>query len=169
MGIGWQILWTACGLATIIAAAFAGRTRWATYLGRVAVGLLFLVGGALLHVINLATGADYGGFADPAHFDWVTRAWRAVVEPRQVLFIGLLVLFEAAVGALVLSGGSRTRLGYGAVIAFYAVLWLFGWFETVWCLLMVPPMVVLLRAESRATRAATRSTLTVRGQSPRSA
>jgi len=52
----------------------------------------------------------------------VSHAWRAVVGPNQVLFIGLLAVFEAAVGVLILSGGRRTRLGYAAVIAFYLTL-----------------------------------------------
>jgi hypothetical protein len=43
-----------------------------------------------------------------AHFGWVTAAWRAVVAPNQYLFIGLLVVFEAVVGVLILSGGRRT-------------------------------------------------------------
>jgi hypothetical protein len=30
---------------------------------------------------------------------------------------------------------------------------LFGWFETVWVVVMLPPMVVLLRAERRAATA----------------
>lgn len=153
VGIGWQILWVACGVATIIAAALANRSRRARYLGRVAVGVLFIVGGALLHVINLATGGDYAGFADPAHFAWVTDAWRAVVAPNQVLFIGLLVVFEATVGVLALSGGRKTQVGYMGVIAFYLALWLFGWFETVWCILMLPAMLLLLRAEQHAATA----------------
>jgi len=130
MGIGWQILWLACGVATIVAALRAGRSSRARYLGRAAVGVLFVIGGALLHVINLASGGDYAGFADPAHFAWVTHAWRAVVAPNQVLFIGLLVVFEAAVGVLSVSGGRRTQLGYLGVIGFYLPLWLFGWIET---------------------------------------
>jgi uncharacterized membrane protein len=147
-------LWLACGVATIVAAVLAGRSRRARYLGRAAVGVLFVVGGALLHVVNLATGADYAGFADPAHFAWVTDAWRAVVAPNQVLWIGLLVAFEATVGALILSGGRRTQLGYVGVIGFYLALWLFGWIETVWVVAMLPPMVLLLRAERRAATAA---------------
>jgi uncharacterized membrane protein len=154
VGIGWQVLWLACGVATIVAAVLAGRSRRARYLGRAAVGVLFVVGGALLHVVNLATGADYAGFADPAHFAWVTDAWRAVVAPNQVLWIGLLVAFEATVGALILSGGRRTQLGYVGVIGFYLALWLFGWIETVWVVAMLPPMVLLLRAERRAATAA---------------
>ncbi len=150
MGTGWQILWLACGAATIIAAVLAPRSRSARYLGRAAVGVLFIIGGALLHVINLATGADYAGFADPAHFAWVTAAWRGVVAPNQVLFIGMLVVFEATVGALAVSGARRTQLGYLGVIGFYLALWLFGWFETVWCVIMLAPMVLLLRAERRS-------------------
>src|SRR6266545_1916486 len=153
MGIGWQILWLACDAVPIIAAVLAGRSRRARYLGRVAVGVLFVVGGALGHVVNLATSGDYADFADPAHFAWVTDAWRAVVAPNQVLWIGLLVVFEATVGALVLSGGRRTQLGYVGVIGFYLALWLFGWFETVWVVVMLPPMLLLLRAERRAAAA----------------
>jgi hypothetical protein len=119
------------------------------------VGLLFIIGGALLHVINLATAADYAGFADPAHFGWVTDAWRAVVAPNQVLFISLLVVFEATVGVLTVSGGRRTQLGLLGVIAFYLALWPFGWFQTVWVVIMLPPMLLLLlRAERHAATAA---------------
>jgi hypothetical protein len=153
MGIGWQVLWLACGVATIIAGVLASRSPRARYVGRAAVGVLFILGGALVHVINLATGVDYAGFADPAHFAWVTDSWRAVVAPNQLLFISLLVVFEAAVGVLIISGGRRTQLGYAGVIAFYLALWLFGWFETVWCLAMLVPMVLLLRAERRAATA----------------
>jgi hypothetical protein len=113
---------------------------------------LFVFGGATLHVINLATEVDYADFADPAHFSWVTDAWRAVVGPNQVLFIGLLVVFEATVGVLALLGGRWTQLGYLGVIGFYLALWLFGWFETVWVLLMLPAMLLLLRAERRTAR-----------------
>lgn len=155
MGIGWQILWLVCGLATIVAAVLANRSRRARYVGRAAVGVLFIIGGALLHAVNLATGGDYAGFADPAHFAWVTDTWRAVVAPHQQLFIGLLVVFEAVVGVLAVSGGRKTQLGYLGVLAFYLALWIFGWYETVWCIVMIPTMLLLLRAERRAEAAAT--------------
>ena len=71
MGVMWQILWLACGVATIVAAVLGNRSRRARLIGRAAVGVLFVVGGALLHVVNLATGVDYTGFADPAHLTWV--------------------------------------------------------------------------------------------------
>jgi|SRR5947207_13058448 len=150
MGIGWQIVWVVCGVATVVAAVPAVHHRWARYLGRAATGVLFVIGGALVHVTNLVTGVDYTGFADPAHFWWVTQAWHAVVAPHQVLFIGLLAVFECAAGILVVVGGRRTQLGYAAVIGFYLALWLFGWYETVWCIVLLPAMMLLLRAERQA-------------------
>lgn len=152
MDVFWQSIWVVCGIATLGAALLAGRSSRARLAGRSAVGVLFTVGGALLHVVNLSTDVSYAEFADPALFGWVTDAWHAVVAPHQVLFIGLLVLFEATAGILVLSGGRRTQFGYAAVIGFYLALWLFGWIETVWGLLMLPAMVALLRAETTASR-----------------
>jgi uncharacterized membrane protein len=155
MGIGWAILWTVCGIATLPAAVLASRSKWWRYAGRAAVGVLFIIGGALAHVVNLATHANYASFADPALFAWVTHTWRTVVPPNHVVLIGLLAVFEAAAGALIISGGRRTQFGYAAVIAFYLALWLFGWIETVWCIVMIPAMVMLLLAERRAATAAT--------------
>jgi hypothetical protein len=152
-------LWVVCGIATIVAGSLASRSRRWMHVGRAAVGVLFLIGGGLLHVINLVNGGDYTAFADPAHFGWVTDAWRAAVPPNQDVLIGLLALFEASAGVLVLSGGRRTQLGYVAVIAFYLALWLFGWIETIWVVLMLAPMALLLRAERHAAApAAPRST-----------
>lgn len=146
---GFIAVWLVTGLATVVAAFFAVRGGPARYVGRAAVALLFVVGGALVHVLNLVAGADYSGFADAAYFPWVTRAWENVVSPNAVALIGLLAVFEAAVGVLALMGGRWTRLGYLGVIGFYAALWLFGWMETVWVLLMLPPTVALLHAERR--------------------
>jgi hypothetical protein len=160
------LLWLASGLATIVAASLVSRSRYARYVGRAAVGALFIIGGALLHVINLATGADYSGFADPALFGWVTEAWESVVVSNHVLFIGLLAVFEATVGVLSLSGGRRTQLGYAGVIAFYLALWLFGWMETVWVLLLLPPMLLLLRAERRPTSAFAPTSPAIEGKPP---
>jgi hypothetical protein len=150
----WATIWVACGIATVIGAVWTTRSRRGLVVGRVATGVLFTLGGALLHVINLVASEDYAEFADPAHFAWVTDAWRAVVPANPIIWIGLLAVFEATVGVLALSGGRRTQLGYAGVIAFYSALWLFGWFETVWVLLMLPALVVLLRAERRGQPAA---------------
>ena len=163
----WATVWLACGAATIVAALFATRSKRWLYVGRVATGVLFTLGGALVHVTNLAAGGDYADFADPAHFAWVTGSWRAVVPPNQLPLIGLLAVFEATVGVLVMSGGRRTQLGYAGVLAFYSALWLFGWFETVWILAMVPALLLLVRAERREHDAArTRRDAEVRPLTP---
>lgn len=144
----FQVFWLVCGAATVLGAVLARRGRW-RYVARAGVGGLFLVGGALYNFLFLASGGDYAAFADTAHFAWVTDAWRAVVAPNQPIFIGLLVVFEASVGVLILSGGRRTQLGYLGVIGFYSALWLFGGFQLIWSLLMLPFMVLLLTAERR--------------------
>ena len=126
-----QIFWVLCVATAIVASVLAIWRPRARYIGRVAVGVLMLLGGAVFNAVNLALG-DYASFADQAHFGWVTDAWRAVVAPNQYLFIGLLVAFEAVVGVLILSGGRRTQLGLIGAIGFHLALWLFGWFVTIY-------------------------------------
>ena len=117
-----QIFWVLCVATAIVASVLAIWRPRARYIGRVAVGVLMLLGGAVFNAVNLALG-DYAGFADQAHFGWVTDAWRAIVAPNQYLFIGLLVAFEAVVGVLILSGGRRTQLGLIGAIGFHVALW----------------------------------------------
>ena len=76
----------------------------ARYVARVATGVLMLFGGALFNAANLLVSEDYASFADQAHFDWVTAAWRAAVAPNVFCFISLLMVFEAVVDVLILSG-----------------------------------------------------------------
>src|SRR4029453_9453096 len=146
-----QIFWVACVAMAIVATVLATWSQRARYVARIAVGVLMLLGGAAFNAVNLASGGDYAGFADQAHFGWVTTAWRAVVAPNQPLFIGLLVAFEAVVGVLILSGGRRTQLGLIGAIGFHLALWLFGWGVTIYCLIMLPTLLLLLRAERHAT------------------
>lgn len=152
--VAGPIVWSACWGTAVVCSLLAGHSARARFVGRVAVGVLMLVGGAVFNAVLLLQGNDYAKFADPSPFGWVTRTWRAVVPPQHVLFIGLLVVFEAIVGLLILSGGRRTQLGYLCAIAFHALLWLFGWFELVYALLMLPALVLLLRAERRAASGA---------------
>ena len=147
-----QIFWVACVATAIAASVLAIWSRRARYVGRIAVGVLMLLGGAAFNTMNLVFGQTYADFADQAHFAWVTSAWRAVVAPNHSLFIGLLVAFEAVVGVLILSGGRRTQVGLVAAIGFHLALWLFGWGVTIYSLVMLPVLVLLLWAERRASR-----------------
>lgn len=153
-----QVFWTACVATAILASVLTIWRRRARYVGRVAVGVLMLLGGAAFNAVNLASGANYADFADQAHFEWVTNAWRAVVAPNQILFIGLLVAFEAVVGVLILSGGRRTQLGLVGAIGFHLALWLFGGIVTIYSLLMLPALGLVLRAERRAATVSDLST-----------
>lgn len=116
-----------------------------------------LIGGALFNAIQLAQGNDYATFADPSPFSWITRTWRAVIPENHVVLIGLLVIFEATAGVLLLAGERTARLGYPAVITFHLLLWLFGWFEIVYCLLMLPALIMLWRADTAASPAVPRA------------
>lgn len=150
--VAGPVLWSACWMTTVICAVLAARHPRAVPVGRIAVGVLMLVGGALFNAVTLLRGDDYAPFADPSPLAWITWTWRAVVPPQHVVLIGVLVVFEAVAGLLVLSGGRRTQLGYVCVIGFHLLLWLFGWFELVYCVIMLPALALLLRAERRAVR-----------------
>jgi hypothetical protein len=144
------IFWGTFGVATFIACLLAGRGRRARLVARALWGVDMLIGGAVLNTVLLATGTDYSAFMDGAWFRWVTDTWHAVVAPHQVLWIGLLILFEAAVGVLILSGGRRTQLGLLATIAFHVALCVMGWGVTLYALPMLLALALLLRAERRA-------------------
>ena len=106
-----------------------------------AFGGMFLAGAAT-HIILLTTRpSSYDSFADGSWWPFIAHAWRSVLVPNVHYLIPLLVLFEAAVGLLILSRAYR-RIGIGAAIAFNAALILFGWG---FCLWSVPVIALLLR------------------------
>jgi hypothetical protein len=51
-----QIFWVACVATAIVTSVLATWSRRARYIGRVAVGVLMLVGGAVFNALNLALG-----------------------------------------------------------------------------------------------------------------
>ena len=69
-----QIFWVACVGTAIVASVLTIWSRRARYVGRIAVGVLMLLGGAAFNAVNLAFGANYADFADQAHF---TRHFKA--------------------------------------------------------------------------------------------
>jgi hypothetical protein len=142
-----KVAWLVLGGITFVAALRAARSRRALQVGRVALGLLYVGAGALVNAVFLATGTDYGTFADAAHVAFVRDTWRFLVAPHQGPFIGLLVAFEATVGVLVLAGGRWTRVGLVGMIGMHLGLLLFGWVLTIWAAIMLVALVLLLRAE----------------------
>jgi len=105
-----------------------GRTsrRSSAWLRR-GFGLMF-VSGAVINVTLVTVNPDvYRTFADAAHWPLITNAWRSIVVPHTTLFVVLLAGIELTVGAVILAGGRRCRLGVAAAIAFHLALPLFGW------------------------------------------
>jgi hypothetical protein len=148
-----QTFWMTFGVATVIACLLSSRSRRAMLIVRAMVGMVMLVGAALLNTAYLLAGNDYSVFMDASWFPWVTETWRAVVPPNHVLLIGLLILFEAAVGVLILCGGRMTQLGLVCAIAFHVALCVMGWSVTLYALAMLVGLVLLLRAERHAAGA----------------
>lgn len=142
-----QITWLILGGTTFLAALLASRSVRALYVARAALGVLYVVAGALVHAWYLASGATYSGFADAAHLAFVRDTWESLVVPNHDVFIGLLVAFEAVVGLLILSGGRRTRLGLRGALVMHLGLLPFGWIISVWAAFMLVAIVLLLRAE----------------------
>jgi hypothetical protein len=142
-----QIIWVACAAVIITAALRAQHSKRAVRTGRRAVAVLYLAAGALVNAVFLARGDDYAEFADGSYILFVRDTWRWLVVPNHDLFIWLLVVFEIAVGLLVLSGGKRTQLGLAAAIAFHVALLSFGWGFYLWSIPMIGALTLLLRAE----------------------
>ena len=146
-----KIMWLALGGVAFGAALRAGHSRRAMYVGRWALGVLFIAFGAAVNAIYLAAGTGYyEEFADPSPFPFVRDTWESLVLPNQGFFISLLIIAEAAAGVLVLSGGRWTQAGLIALIGFHVGQLAFGGVMWVWAPLMLVTLVLLLRAERHA-------------------
>ena len=139
-------LWLACAVVIIGAAIRSRHSQRAAAVGRQTVAALYLGAGALVNAIFLATGEDYRKFADGTYIAFVHHTWRDLVVPNHLVFISALIVFEAAVGLLVLSGGRRAEIGLSAAIAFHVALLSFGWGFFLWSIPMIAAFVQLLRA-----------------------
>jgi hypothetical protein len=149
-----QLIWLACAVIIITAAVRSRRDPHWLRVGRYAVAFLYLVAGAAVNALFLARGDDYASFADGASLTFVSDTWRSLVVPHHEVFISLLVVFELAVGVLVLLAGKRTQLGYAAAIAFHVALLFFGWGFLLWVAPMTVALATLLRGELRGARQA---------------
>jgi hypothetical protein len=143
------LAWVSFGLVILVSGVLAAHHPAARRVGRYAVGGLYLAAGALVNAAFVVTGEDYHDFADGAYVPFVRETWHSLVLPHHTWFIGALVLFEAAVGVLVLLGGRWTPIGLGLAIAFHVALLSFGWAIYAWSIPMIAALALLLRAEVR--------------------
>jgi len=146
------VLWVGCAVVVVVAAvrSWSGGHPGALRMGRLGVGVLYLIAGAFVNATFIVRGDDYDGFASGAYVDAVRETWQSLVAPNHHVFIWLLVVFEVAVGLLALAGGKRTQLAYGLAIAFHVALLSFGWGFYLWSLPMLAALTQLLRAERQA-------------------
>lgn len=160
------IIWVTCAAVVVTAAVRCRRHPAALRTGRLGVGLLYLVGGAAMNALFLLRGDDYAKFADGAYIAFVRHTWRTVVVPNHHAWIALLIAFEVAVGVPALLSGRRSQLAYTAAIAFHIALLAFGWGFYLWSLPMTAALVILLRAERRASRSDTAAAGSRIGRTP---
>ena len=92
-----------------------GGTGWNIWRG--VVGVAYLVAAAFNLLFTLPRG-DLGWFAESAWVPFLQDIVRQVVVPNHELFMVLVVAFEVAVGALILSRDRYVDVGVGA-----SVLW----------------------------------------------
>jgi len=150
-----KIAWLVLGGVTFVAALRAGSSLRAMYVGRAALGILFIAFGALVNAIYMVVEPDYyATFADSSPFPFVTNTWSSLVLTHQGLFITMLIIFEATVGALILSGGQRTQVGLIGLIGFHVGLLAFGGVLWPWAAVMLTALVLLFRAERNASSSA---------------
>lgn len=145
-------MWLVLGGVALVAALRAGHSRRAMYVGRWALGVLFVVFGAAVNAVYLAAGTEYyEDFASPSPFRFVSETWESLVLPNQVFFISLLIVAEATAGVLVLTGGRGTQVGLMALIGFHVGQLAFGGVLWVWAPLMLITLWLLLRAERQTS------------------
>jgi hypothetical protein len=88
-----------------------------------------------IHVGIVAANTDtYRHFADSALFGFVRTGWAEVFMAHPAVWGLLLAAGEVALGAMLLVGGTAARWGWVAILAFQALLMLFGWGVWFWSL-----------------------------------
>ena len=105
------------------------------------VGGLFLVTGGVHLGLVAADPQVYGHFADAGLLPVVREGWAQIVMANPAFWGLLLMAGEIVLGTLLLVGGRAARWGWAGVIAFHALLLLFGF--GIW-LYAGPALVALL-------------------------
>ena len=149
-----QICWITFGVATVGACLLSSRSRPAMLIAWVVVGMVMLVGAALLNTAYLVAGNENAVFMDASWSPWVTETWRAVVPPT---------LCADRPAHLVRGSGGRADRQWRAPDAARASMCdrvpprtlRVGWGVTLYTLAMLAGLVLLLGAERRAAGAET--------------
>ena len=145
-----KVMWLVLGATVIVASLRANRSQRARLVARVALGVLFLVFGAMVNAVYLVIDWDsFAAFGEMSQFAFVRDTWASLVVPNTGLFIGVLIAGEATAGLLVLSGGRRMAAGLVLLMAFHVGLLFFGWWLWLYAVPMLGALTLLLRAQRR--------------------
>lgn len=143
-----KIMWLVLGATVFVASLRANRSSRARLVARLAVGVLFLVFGAMVNAVYLVSDWDsFAAFGDMSQFTFVRELWASLVVPNTGFFIGLLIVGEATAGLLVLSGGRKLEAGLVLLVAFHVGLLAFGWWLWLYAVPMLAALTLILRAE----------------------
>ena len=146
MVVAWApVAWLLLAVVIVVCATRARRSRTAYRLGVLAVSALWVVAGAGVNAVALLQGSDYSGFADTAWSSFVQDTWESLVVPRPTVFIGMLIGFEAVVGALVLVPGRARQTALLLLCAFNVAVVSFGWWYLLWAVPMMAALLLLWR------------------------
>ena len=148
-----QIGWLVLGATVVVAAARAGHSPRAYRVAVLALAALMLLGGAAVNVWWLLRGSSYDSFADGSSFELVRSTWQSLVLPSEVFFIGLLIVFEATTGVLVLLGGLARDVALWALVAFFVAVLSFSPWYLLWSVPMIAALVRLWAVGRRRTPA----------------
>jgi hypothetical protein len=147
-----KIMWLVLGGVAFVAALGDGQSWRALLVGRWALGVLFIVFGAVVNAIYLAVDPDYyEGFEDASPFPFVGDTLESLVAPHVSIFITVLSLPRQPQGRWSSAAAGATQIGLMALIGFHVGQLAFGAVLWVWAPLMLIALVLLLRAERQAT------------------
>lgn len=151
MDVGWMLpaCWLGLGLIVVGCSVGASRSRRVFGLGILAVATLWVVAGAGANLSFLLRGEDFSGFAEQASTAYVRDTWESLVVAHHHVFIGLLIVFEAAAGAAVLVTGRVRQVALVLLMAFNVALLSFGWGYLMWSVPLVAALEALRRADRR--------------------
>jgi hypothetical protein len=119
--------------------------------GRILWGAFFVAGGVFNAVVTLPNPGFYRDFADLTFFPFYRSLLLQVALPNATLISALVVVFEFAVGAMVLSKGQAVRWGLICSALWCLFVWpAMGWY-TLWSpVLMVIPWLLMRRKYDRS-------------------
>ncbi len=145
-----KVMWLVLGATVVVASVRADVSGRAMLVARFALGVLFLVFGALVNAVYLVTDWDsFAAFGEMSQVAFVRDTWASLVVPNTGVFIGLLILGEAVAGVLVLAGGRRFEAGLVGLLGFHVGLLVFGWWLWLYAVPMLAALALLLRAQRR--------------------